>query len=292
MLDNFHYLCAEIGIPINFNKTEGPHTSVTFLGIQLDTMANKATLPLDKVNKYTLLMQELLTRKNCKLHEMQKVIGSLQFTTSVVRPGRVFLRRLINSTIGVKKPFHHVHVTRDMKEDIRLWLHFLQHFNGVTIFIPKQPISSTDINLYTDSCPQGYGGTYKQQYFLGRFPDSWKCYNIAVLELYPIYLALCMFSLDMSNKHVIIHTDNHAVADILTAKTTRHPQLLTLLRLITLHSLKYNILISSKHISGKSNILPDALSRNSHTLTMLQAYKMEHTPVPVPESLQPTALQL
>jgi hypothetical protein len=92
----FQQLCTDIGIPINHAKTEGPTTSLTFLGIQLDSTTFTASLPLQKVNKYTHLMQNFLSRKTCTLHEMQQVIGSLQFTTTVVRPRRTFLRRMIN----------------------------------------------------------------------------------------------------------------------------------------------------------------------------------------------------
>ena len=287
MLQTFHTLCADIGIPINYNKTEGPTTTISFLGIQLDSVNNQATLPLEKVTRYTLLMEHLLDSKSCKLHEMQKVIGSLQFTTSVVAPGRVFLRRLINSTIGISKPYHHIHITREMKEDLRMWLLFLQNYNGVTIFIPRQPILSQDLNLYTDSCPKGYGGTYKHHYFYGPFPTDWREYNIAVLELFPILAALKLFAHDMKNKHVVIHTDNHAVADVLTSKTSKHLQLLSMLRSIVLHSLLFNIQITAKHISGKTNVLADALSRNNHTLIMLQEAQMQKQPTILPPELLP-----
>ena len=287
MLNTFHTLCHDIGIPINHGKTEGPDTTLSFLGIQLDSVNNQATLPMEKVQRYTALMNDLLSRKTCKLHEMQKIIGSLQFTTSVVAPGRVFLRRLINSTIGIKMPYHHIHLTYEVKEDLRMWLLFLKQYNGVTIFIPKQPLLPQELNLYTDSCPQGYGGTYKQHYFLGKFPLKWQSFNIAVLELYPIMAALKMFASDMSNRHVVLYTDNHAVADILTSKTSKHPQLLALLRTIVLHCLQYNIQISSKHISGKSNVLADALSRNNHTPVMLQAARMNRHPTSLPLYLLP-----
>ena len=152
---------------------------------------------------------------------------------------------------------------------------------------PTTIIPSDKINLYTDSCPQGFGGTYKSHHFLGQFPPSWQSYNIAVLELYPILIALHLFEEDMANKHLLIHTDNHAVADVLQSKTSKHHQLLALLRHIVLHCLNYNIRISSKHISGITNIIPDALSRNTHTSVLLQAAKIDVHPTPIPRHLLP-----
>lgn len=292
MLHTFHEICQDIGIPINHTKTEGPSSCLTFLGIQLDAANNKALLPIDKVTKYTDLMSNIMTRNTCKLHEMQKLIGSLQFTTSVVLPGRTFLRRMINTTIGVTNKHHHVHVNKSIKKDIQIWLLFLKSFNGISIFIDQTPIHSTSLNLYTDSCPTGFGGTYKHSYFFGPFPTSWRNTNIAVLELYPIMLALQIFASDMSNKHIVLHTDNRAVADILHAKTTRHPQLLGMLRNIVLTSLKFNILISSKHIPGKTNTLADALSRNKQTSRMLQEHQLDPKPIEIPQHLRPENYKL
>jgi hypothetical protein len=291
-METFHQLCRELDIPINHSKTEGPVTILSFLGIQLDSIHFKASLPQDKVYRYTALMTSFLTRKTCTLHELQQVIGSLQFTTSVVRPGRTFLRRLINATMGVTKPYHHVHLTNDVKADIQLWITFLAHFNGTSFFIPPVPTQATALNLHTDSCPQGYGGTFKSHYFLGKFPQSWQKFNICVLELYPIVLALQMFATHMANSNIIIHSDNKAVVEVLSHKTTKQPQMLILLRQLVLHCLKHNILFTAQHISGKLNILPDALSRSIHTFEMLQAHSMDLQPTPVPQQFQPDSYKI
>lgn len=286
-MKTFQHVCQYVGIPINHNKTEGPATTLSFLGIQLDTLSFSASLPIDKVTRYTNLMTELLRRKTCTLREMQNIIGSLQFTTSVVRPGRTFLRRLINSTIGIEKPYHHIHITRPLKADLNIWLQFLQHFNGVSLFLPVAPTTSAQLNLHTDSCPQGYGGTFKSKYFLGTFPSEWQGFNICVLELFPILLALKLFRADMSNKNIIIFSDNIAVVDVLNHQTTKEPLMLSLLRVLVLHCLQHNILITSRHISGKLNVLPDALSRSIHTPSMLQDMSMDPLPTHIPEDLLP-----
>ena len=291
-MNTFQLLCETIGIPINHEKTEGPVTSLSFLGIQLDTTAYTASLPLDKVNKYTQLMKQFLTRKTCTLTEMQHVIGSLQFTTSVVLPGRTFLRRLINSTIGITKSYHHIHINKSMKEDLHLWIKFLGDFNGITLFLPPVPTTSNQLNLHTDSCPQGFGGTFKSKYFFGHFPPLWQQLNICVLELFPILLALKLYTAEMANKNIIIYSDNKAVVDVLNNKTTKQPQMLSLLRVLVLHCLQHNILISSKHIPGKLNILPDALSRSIHTSSMLQEMSMDLLPTTIPEELLPQSFNL
>lgn len=286
-MQTFHQVCEEIGFPVNPEKTEGPTPCLTFLGIHLDSITFQASLPMDKVLKYNHLMSSFLQRKTCTLHEMQQVIGSLQFTTSVVLPGRTFLRRLINSTIGIQKPFHHIHLSKEIKEDILLWQKFLRSHNGTSFFIPSTPIAAPTLNLQTDACPAGFGGTYKTHYYLGTFPRAWTKFNICVLELYPILLALQLFAAQMSNTHIIIFSDNIAVVEVLNSKTTKHPQMLILLRQLVLHCLQHNIIFTGKHISGKYNVLADALSRSIHTSKMLQEHLMDTQPTVVPENLLP-----
>ncbi|KAJ8308242.1 hypothetical protein KUTeg_013116 [Tegillarca granosa] len=53
---------------------------------------------------------EEITEKKTNLKSMQSLIGSLNFACKVVSPGRTFCRRLINSTIGLSKPFHHIRI--------------------------------------------------------------------------------------------------------------------------------------------------------------------------------------
>ena len=40
---------SELGIPVAFQKLEGPHTPVTFLGILIDTARMELRLPLNKL---------------------------------------------------------------------------------------------------------------------------------------------------------------------------------------------------------------------------------------------------
>ena len=55
----------------------------------------------------------------------------LKFTcSSVIRPGRAFLRRLIDLTVGVCLPNHYIRLNREVKEDLKTWLSFLSNFNG------------------------------------------------------------------------------------------------------------------------------------------------------------------
>ena len=64
------------------------------------------------------------------MRELQSLIGLLNLTCSVIVPGRAFLRRLIDLTIGGRRPHHRIRLTKETKHDMEVWLKFLRQFNG------------------------------------------------------------------------------------------------------------------------------------------------------------------
>lgn len=61
---------------------------------------------------------------------LQSLTGLLNFACSVIVPGRAFLRRLIDLTVGIQSPHHLIRLSKDVKEDLKVWLSFLSNFNG------------------------------------------------------------------------------------------------------------------------------------------------------------------
>ena len=134
-LNSFIELCATLGVPIAPEKKVGPAITLSFVGIELDTILSECCLPLDKVISCQGLVDLFLSRKKVSLKELQTLIGKLNFACSVVVPGRAFLRRLIDLTIGLRHPRHLTRVTREVRLDLLVWKEFLSQFNGKSFFI-------------------------------------------------------------------------------------------------------------------------------------------------------------
>jgi len=75
----------------------------------------------------------------------------LNFTCSANVPGRVFLRRLIDLTVGLSLPHHFVRLKKEVKEDLRVWQPFLARFKGKSVFLEDIWQSSAKLNLFTDA---------------------------------------------------------------------------------------------------------------------------------------------
>lgn len=288
-LDKFLGLCEEIGVPMAPDKTEGPETRLTFLGIEIDTIEREIRLPVEKLTKCAKEIQNLLQKKKATGKEIQSVIGLLNFACQAVVPGRAFLRRLIDLIRGIRSQLFFVRLNQGVKEDLKTWLTFLQSFNGKCFFLMNKEVSSEELDLVTDaSGAVGYGALFGRQWFQGRWSDWWRLQNITLLELYPIVLALETWAMAFQNKYLVIHTDNLDLVSVITKQTSKEPLVMILVRQLVLCCLRNNIVVRAQHIAGVDNASADALSRFQMTRFRQLCPHAEPLPVgisPLPEQL-------
>ena len=108
------------------------------------------------------------TKKSATLQELQSLIGTLNFPCKVIAPGRAFLQRIINLTRVVSKPHHHIRLTNDVREDVKMWQFFLKDWNGTSLFLNSFWENSTNLSLYTDaSGTLGFWGNFSHPVVLG-----------------------------------------------------------------------------------------------------------------------------
>ena len=290
-LHSFLALCEVVGVPIAKEKTEGPHQVLTFLGIELDSIKMEARLPVDKLDKGRSLIAEFKGRSKVSLKEIQSLTGFLNFTTSVILPGKPFLRRLINLSKGLKKSFYKVRLTRPVREDLALWEEFLQDYNGASFFIEEEWVSADKLHLFTDAAKAlGYGLIFGSKWIYGEWDQEALDLSISVLEMYPIALAFLIFSHNFKGRSIIIHTDNEALVHVFQNKSSRDALILSMYRRVILTCLKYNIRIKAVHIPGKINIHADALSRLQISRFKDMAPWADSDPTSVPQHLLPENL--
>ena len=163
-------LCAEICFPVAMEKTYWGSTLMTFLGFLIDTVGKCISVPVDKVGRALQLLQEILDGKKSKttIKQLQKLCGFLNFLCHCVVPGQAFTRRLYTKFSPKMKPNYHLRVTRDMKQDLRLWKEFLlQPLVYARPFLDfSQILSAVDLDLFTDASGKiACGGIFEQKWF-------------------------------------------------------------------------------------------------------------------------------
>jgi hypothetical protein len=159
-----------------------PPQIIEFLGITLDTQKFEASLPPEKIEKCRSYLHIYLTRDRCTLKDMQSLVGTLNFACTVVQPGRAFLRRMINLSCKVAEHQEFISISEEAKLEMKIWLSFLENFNGTFMFLHDRFLPNTTLDLYTDAAKsKGFGGVYGSKWLYGSFPDDWKVMNIMTL---------------------------------------------------------------------------------------------------------------
>lgn len=284
--DKFEYLCRDLNLPIKHAKTVRPCQLLELHGLLTDTLNRTVALPQDKCANAITLLEGLLDRNSVRLRDLQSVVGTLNFCCRALEMGRPFLRRLIDLTMKVSKPHHHIRLNKEACKDIEAWLLFLHHFNGTLIMRQPMWTESPDIRLYSDSSDLGFGVIFGSKWAYGRWPRIWLKYHIAVREMYPITLALHLWGHYMKDHRIMFFCDNQAVAACIAKQTSKDPLIMRLIRQLVVAALTHNIVFSASWIPGASNVVADLLSR----LRISQAQETAPWLQPQPTDISPCHL--
>lgn len=280
---------SDLGVPVATEKVEGPSTNLKFLGLVVDTVAMEVRIPQEKLAEIKLAVETVLShRKKVSLRELQSLIGRLNFACKAVAPGRAFCRRLINATIGVKKPHHRIRVSAAMRQDLLVWQNFLADFNGVSIIFEENWFDNEQLELFTDaSCSIGFGAYFQGHWAYGVWPEDGSIHarDITFKELFPIVLALHLWGDTLRNSRVIFRCDNEAVVTIINKQSSRSQPVMSLVRSLVLFCLSHNILFRAKHIPGIVNDIADSLSRGQLARFRALAPEADPCPTPIPTSV-------
>ena len=277
-----------IGIPIADGKTQGPSQVLEFMGILLDTTKMQARLPVDKIQKILASFEQFERKKSCTLHDLQSLIGTLNFACKVVPPGRPFLQRMIALTRNVSKQHHHIKLNTGFFHDLSMWKQFISNWNGANFFLSSTWQDTTTLDLHTDaSGTLGYGGIFGRKWFQGKWETHQMLgqpgISIAWQELFAIVVACQVWGNLLRDHRIKFHCDNESVVSIINTKRSKIPRMMDLLRHLTLLTLHHNIYICAVHIPGKHNAIADAISRFQYQRFQNLAPDADISPFPIPQ---------
>ena len=120
-------------------------------------------LPEEKLQRILSIVREWSGRKACKRRDLESLLGHLQHAATVVRPGRTFVRRLIELLSTVQSRDRWIRLNAAARSDLGWWLHFMEGWNGVSM-MPRS--SWPSLSLETDaSGGWGCGAHWGSQWF-------------------------------------------------------------------------------------------------------------------------------
>ena len=115
--------------------------------------------------------------------------------------------------------------------------------------------------------------------------------SINYLELYAVTVGIYLWITDYANQQICLFCDNMSVVHMINSGVSKCPNCMVLLRLITLQSLKFNVVVKAKHVQSASNQFADLISRLEYKkfrqLARKLGKKFDRYNTPIPELLWP-----
>lgn len=286
--EKFLQICKELGIPVVVKKTE-KGTCLIFLGIELDTIAMQARLPADKLQKCLRLLNRYISQVKITVEQLESLTGLLNFACSVVEMGRPFLRRLYQLLWGVKRqPFYRIRIKDGARRDMIMWKAFLENYNGISLFLPPEPLKATDLQLQWYAGEQGCGIVIGRHWITLQWPVQWRDYDKDIKEAYTILVMLVGFSKQLANKRVLLPCRNAKVTIAINEQTEDGPEFMVILRDIVLTQLTHNIHVRLEFDESPEKHLAMLLSLNQVAQFKEKQPEAELSQQEVPEKYLPS----
>ena len=279
--------CDWLGIPLAIEKVAGPTTTLTFLGITLDTVQMEARLPPEKLDRARKTIALWLSKKKATKRAILSLVGTLQHATKIVRPGRTFLRRMYMTASKVRELHYFVHLSKEFRSDLSWWHVFLDNWNGLSLMRYMKATPRHHYSIQTDASGTWGCGAYFQGHWLQwKWPAQWVPVNIMAKELAPIVLSCCVWGPRLAKHSVLFECDNSSVVAALANGTAKDNVAMHLLRVLWFFIAHYDIELIPKHIPGVVNRTADHLSRHNMQCFFSLNPQASAASTPVPPSLQ------
>ena len=104
----------------------------------------------ERIHNLEALLVHWDQRKRCRKRELLSLIGKLAHASTVVRVGRIFLRRLINLSTQAARLHHWLHLSMEARADIAWWKTFLEAWNHRSMMCMADP-PAPDIIFSSDA---------------------------------------------------------------------------------------------------------------------------------------------
>ena len=128
----------QLGLPVAWDKLEGPSSCLTFLGFELDSVRNEIRLPRRKLKDIRKEVQEWIGKKSCR-KELESLIGRLGYASRVVKPGKTFMCHLFEALAGARHSHYHIRLGTAVRSDTPWWHTFVDGWNGVSLIPNPSP---------------------------------------------------------------------------------------------------------------------------------------------------------
>jgi hypothetical protein len=241
-LATFLELCKLLGITMVAEKTE-IGTTLTFMGIELDTVIMESRLPMEKLDRCGALLALYQTQRQITVYQLQSLAGLLNFACTVVVPGRAFLQRFFVMLRDLKSrsPFHKLYLSQGVKQDMKVWEMFLEEYNGHSMFLPTVPVSQLQLSVQWSVSAFGIGLVCKRKWAMVPWPLEWKTMSPLLKGLAAVLAVVKCFGPLWQNSRISLDSPLKNLVEVVNDQNSKESKEMVLVRALVLSLLQNNI---------------------------------------------------
>ena len=145
----------------------------------------------------------------CVRKELESLISILNHACKVIRPGRLFLRRMIDLLTvtrgsAARQPHHRIRLNREFRADLAWWRTFAAVWNGVGL-VPTEPTLADPEFASDASGAWGCGAWWRHRWFQLKWDERAAQLPIVIKEMLPIVIAAATWGHDWQGHVVTCH---------------------------------------------------------------------------------------
>lgn len=256
-------LLRDLGVDEAQDKAVPPSYIVEFLGILFNLLTLTMEIPKDKVEDLLEELESWSQRSLTTRKRMESLLGKLQFASTCIRPGRVFVFRIIEEIKNLKGE-ELAPISQEMKKDIRWWSRALQTRNEVCMMWLRDR-EVDDPGLCTDSCLQSIGAVMGDQCIRADIPEHLRRHpgwGISHFEFLAVIISLQVWSDQVKGCRLRVYCDNQAVVSVINTGRAKDAGMQKCLRWFCYLLTMMDSLVKMVYIDTIKNQKADILSRS------------------------------
>ena len=247
----------DVGLHRSAKKSVPPSVIIEFLGNLFNSEKMTIGVTPQRVHELMILLEQWRFKSCTTRRELESLIGKLQFISNCIKSGRLFVSRLLWQLKFMDRRRSY-ELSEFARQDIRWWYLYLPTFTGETIMWFTDH-TECDQELAVDACLSAAGGCFAHQCFTVKFPKYILEMGLTIthFELWAVIIAVKLWGPRLKGKIMLIKTDNEAVSRIVNTGRSYDMYLQKQLRELVWCTAKHEMRIITKHVSGRSNKVPD-----------------------------------
>ncbi|XP_053092882.1 LOW QUALITY PROTEIN: uncharacterized protein LOC113526632 [Pangasianodon hypophthalmus] len=254
----------KLGLRLNAGKSVlSPVQRTTYLGVVWDSTTMQARLSPARIELIRMAVARVREGRSLTVKQFQKLLGLMAAASIVISFGLLYMRSLQwwLKTRGFSlrgNPLRMIRVTRRCLRALDMW--------RKPGFLSQGPVLGALVILLvmlaTDASLTGWGAVMSGRSVCGLWSGRRLTWHINCLEMLAVLLALKHFLPDLRGRHVLVRTNNTAVAYYINHQGGLRSRLLYRLALqILVWSQGKLLSLRAAYIPGRLNTGADALSR-------------------------------